>query len=117
MSYQLGQYEDVVTLFLDSLDVPTHTRVLRDLRRLAELRHNLRGKHTASLGGGLYELRTSFNKMEFRIIYVHHKDDVVLLVPFQKKTQKTPARLLDLARSRYAEIVREEVCVGQIAVH
>jgi phage-related protein len=53
------------------------------------------------LGGGLYEVRTTLRARIARVIFCFHgKDTVVLLHGFIKKSKKTPAGDLDLARGR-----------------
>lgn len=56
------------------------------------------------LGGQLYELRPGNN----RIIYFFYNDDqeYVLLHGFHKKTQKTPKREIELAKSEMKEYER-----------
>lgn len=58
-----------------------------------------------SLGGGLWEVRTSLpSKREARVIFVVKDERMVLLHGFIKKTQKTPKADLDLAKKRMKEI-------------
>jgi phage-related protein len=61
-----------------------------------------------ALGRGLSEVRTTFDKNEYRIFF--ERDEVVvvhgtmvLVHGIHKKTQKTPAADLELARSRMKE--------------
>jgi phage-related protein len=63
-----------------------------------------------SLGRGLSEVRTTFDKNEYRVFfYIEHDEvivvhgTVVLVHGIHKKTQKTPAADLDLARRRMKE--------------
>jgi phage-related protein len=54
-----------------------------------------------SLGGGLWEVRSSLaSKREARVIFAVIKERMVLLHGFVKKSQKTPKSDLDLARKR-----------------
>lgn len=58
-----------------------------------------------SLGGGLWEVRSSLpTKREARIIFAVIEERMVLLHGFIKKTQKTPKGDLDIARKRMKEI-------------
>src|SRR5215207_4375614 len=86
------------------------------LRKLAAERHALRDI-TAPLGNGLFELKTSHNGMEYRCIYIHYHPDIVVLVCFEKKKRKTPRHHIELARSRYAELLRKERSVAKIVLH
>lgn len=56
-------------------------------------------------GKGLYEVRTTHRAQEFRVLFVIVQGTMVLLHGFQKKTQKTPAADLNVARSRQKEVM------------
>jgi phage-related protein len=62
------------------------------------------------LGRGLYEVRTTFDKNEYRVFFHIQRDEVVVLHctmvlvhAIHKKTQKTPAADIALARRRMKE--------------
>jgi phage-related protein len=62
------------------------------------------------LGRGLYEVRTTFEKNEYRVFFHIERDEVVVLHSnmvlvhgIHKKTQKTPAADIELARRRMKE--------------
>ena len=55
-----------------------------------------------SLGDGLWEVRSTFNKVEYRTIFMIDGSMMVLLHGFEKHTQKTSKGDLDLARQRKA---------------
>jgi phage-related protein len=59
-----------------------------------------------SLGDGLWEVRSTFNKVEYRTIFVIDGSTMVLLHGFAKQTQKTSKGDLDLARQRKAAAER-----------
>ncbi|HEX4954933.1 MAG TPA: type II toxin-antitoxin system RelE/ParE family toxin [Thermoanaerobaculia bacterium] len=59
-----------------------------------------------SLGGGLWEVRSQLRDGIGRILFLIEEDVLVLLHGFIKKTQKTPAQDLDLARKRAADVRR-----------
>ena len=64
------------------------------------------GKPTcAPLGLGLWEVRSTLSTRRIaRVIFTLHDRQMVLLHGFIKKTQKTPAADLDIARKRMKEI-------------
>ncbi len=63
-------------------------------------------KSMISVGKGVREIRI-YHKGAFRIIHVaKFEEGVYVLHAFQKKTQKTTKKDLDLARSRFKEIQR-----------
>jgi phage-related protein len=55
-------------------------------------------------GDGLYEVRTSHRGQQYRVYFVILEETMVLLHGFQKKTQKTPAAAIKLARRRQKEV-------------
>ncbi len=65
-------------------------------------------KPMSDVGPGVREIRVREKEGAFRVIYVAtFRDAVYVLHCFQKKTQKTSAGDIDLARRRYKELVRE----------
>ena len=65
---------------------------------------NLGLPHTEALGGGLFELRLKGAEGIARIIFcLVISRQIVVLHAFIKKTQKTPARDLKIARLRTKE--------------
>lgn len=63
----------------------------------------LRPPHVDHLGGGLYELRAKGMEGIGRALFVIRGRRVVVVHAFQKKTQKTPKRAIDLALQRAKE--------------
>ena len=58
-----------------------------------------------SIGGGLWELRSSLpSKREARIMFAMDRDIIVALHVFIKKSQKTPDHELKLAKQRLKEL-------------
>ncbi len=61
-----------------------------------------------TVGPGVREIRIREQSGAYRVVYVaRFKDAIYVLHCFQKKTQKTSPRDLDLVRSRYKELIRE----------
>jgi phage-related protein len=64
--------------------------------------------HTKAMGGGLFELRIKAAEGIPRVFYctiVGRR--IVILHQFVKKTDKTPAKELQIARRRMKEIINE----------
>jgi phage-related protein len=57
-----------------------------------------------SLGDGLYEVRSSVGRVEYRLIFCVPRRQLVVLHGFKKKTRKTPKTDRDLALRRKKEI-------------
>jgi phage-related protein len=77
----------------------------RELARVQEGRDPLDWKPMPTVGKGVREIRVSVRMGEFRSIYVASLGDAIyVLHAFQKKSQKTPKRDIDLAAKRYKDI-------------
>lgn len=62
-------------------------------------------KAMPSIGVGVFELRIRCTSGAYRVIYVTKFEDAIyVLHAFQKKTQKTNQRDIDLAKKRLAQI-------------
>lgn len=65
-------------------------------------------KPMPAVGAGVEEIRIRDNSGAFRIIYTARiADSVYVLHAFQKKTQATPKRVIDMAKARYRELTSE----------
>ena len=65
-------------------------------------------KPMTTIGAGVSEIRIRKDNGAFRVVYVaKFSDAVYVLHCFQKKTEKTSKQDLDLAESRYRELVKE----------
>lgn len=54
-----------------------------------------------SIEKGLYELRFSYQAGEYRVFYYIKRNEALYVIhAMQKKTQKIPARLIDLLKTR-----------------
>lgn len=66
-------------------------------------------KPMPSIGKGVEEIRLWDETGTYRVIYTARiKDAVYVLHAFQKKTQATAKRDIDLAKSRFAELIRSK---------
>jgi phage-related protein len=80
----------------------------REIVRLQEGREPLDWKPMPSIGKGVREIRVAERSGQFRVIYVANiGNKIYILHAFQKKTQKTPQRDLELAASRLKQIQRD----------
>ena len=65
-------------------------------------------KPMTSIGSGVKEIRVRDAAGAFRVIYVAKlKDAIVVLHCFQKKTQQTSKKDLELAENRYKTLIKE----------
>ncbi|PTQ76845.1 phage-related protein [Nitrosospira multiformis] len=64
-------------------------------------------KPMSSIGKGVEEIRVRDETGIYRVVYTARLSDAVyVLHAFQKKTQATSRRDIDLAKSRYVELMR-----------
>jgi phage-related protein len=74
-------------------------------RRMAALGANLGPPHTDAFGDGLFELRLKGAEGIARVFFCTLIGRRILMLhSFVKKTQKTPAREIDIARKRMREV-------------
>lgn len=60
------------------------------------------------VGAGVVEIRVRDSEGAFRLLYVaKFAEAIYVLHAFQKKSQKTPALDIELARARYAAVCRQ----------
>ena len=65
-------------------------------------------KPIPAIGKGVEEIRVWDDSGTYRVIYTARLADVVVVLhAFQKKTQATPKREIDLARERWAQLHKE----------
>ena len=77
------------------------------LELLMEFGPNLHMPHSRALGGGLFELRPREREGIGRVFYCFLAGQhIVILHAFVKKTRKTPATELKIARRRMKEVQR-----------
>jgi phage-related protein len=66
-------------------------------------------KPMTTVGAGVREIRVRDDSGAYRVLYVAKiADAVYVLHCFQKKTQATPKRDIDLAQKRYRELLQEQ---------
>ena len=83
--------------FIEELNHKEREKVKYGLLLLKSL-ERIPTKFVKYLTEGIYELRTEYNGNIFRVFFIFDDGNIVVLFNgFQKKTQKTPQRELDLA--------------------
>jgi phage-related protein len=94
--------------WLMALDDDVRTQIGSDIDRVQWKGPQVGLPLVGSFGEGLYEVRTSFDGNIYRVLFCVHKGQLMLLHGFQKKTQKTPKDIIDLARKRQREVERSK---------
>ena len=72
------------------------------IRRLAELGHELRRPEADLLRDGIYELRARDGRVNYRILYFFHGQNVAILAHALTKEDKVPKADIDRALRRKA---------------
>lgn len=104
MSWEINLFttnrgEKPVSSFILELDSTTKAKVANLLDLLGQYGPKLCMPHSKKMSRDLYELRIR-GKIEVRIFYTFKNNQIYLLHAFQKKSQKTPRRELEVAESR-----------------
>lgn len=77
------------------------------LRLLAESGHELHRPYVDYLRDGIYELRISFRRVQYRILYFFHGQNVVIVTNGLTKESKVPKQEIDLAIERKKKFENE----------
>ena len=105
MEYRIRYYSLEVQEDVMALPVTLQARYINLTRRMMEFGPNLGLPHTDAFGGGLFELRLKGAEGIARVFFCTLVDkDIVMLHCFVKKSQRTPAKELNIARNRLQEI-------------
>lgn len=109
MKYKIYYYsnsrgDEIVSNFINSLDISTRSRTLRLIDLLEDYGHRLGLPYSKKISRDLYELRAR-GKNHIRIIYAFIDNEIYLLHGFRKKTSKIPKKEIELAQNRYNCIV------------
>lgn len=109
MAWSYFYYDDAVQAEIEGLS-PVHLARLAHIRALIEIDGpNLGHPHTDSFGDGLFEMRLKGPETIARVFFCYFSGErIIFLHSFIKKTQKTPAREITLARQRLAELKQQE---------
>ncbi|HQY39364.1 MAG TPA: type II toxin-antitoxin system RelE/ParE family toxin [Giesbergeria sp.] len=105
MQYQIDYYSEVVRLEVDALPLTLRVRYASLTQRMLEFGPDLGEPHTKALGAGLLEMRLKGAEGIARVLYCTMAGRrIVVLHSFIKKTDKIPAKDLNLARNRLKEL-------------
>jgi phage-related protein len=106
MSWTITYYSDSVQADILAMPAGFLARYLRYSDRMEAYGPDLGMPHTRAMGQGLFELRLKAAEGLARIFYCTTiGKEIVILHQFAKKSAKTPARELSIARRRMKEII------------
>lgn len=104
MTYRITYYSQSVQEDILALPLTLAARYIALTARMAEHGANLGEPHTKALGDGLFELRLKGAEGIARVFYCTMiGQEIHMLHSFVKKTDKTPAKELKIARTRMQE--------------
>jgi phage-related protein len=83
-------------VWLDQLLTKAQDKCIVRIERLAELGHELRRPEADFLRDGIYELRTSFQTVNYRMLYFFHQQTAVISHGLTKEKQ-VPDREIEVA--------------------
>lgn len=101
--YESSRGEQYVEAFIRSLAPATTAKVIRTVDLLESYGPQLGMPHMRKLSKTISELRIR-GKVEIRILYGTRGNSIYLLHAFQKKSQLTPRRALELVEARWREL-------------
>ena len=94
--------------FLESLDIKTQARFVWSIEQLRLRNTQAREPLVRHLEGKLWEIREESQTNIYRILYFFFTGKHIVLVHgFQKKTQKTARREIDIALNRLARFTKD----------
>ena len=102
--YRAGSGAEPVRSWLKKLERAVRLEIGADIQKV-QWRWPVSRPLVGSMGGGLYEVRTSHEGDEYRVLFCVEDGAMILLHGFQKRTRKTPDRELRLARERHEEVM------------
>jgi phage-related protein len=96
--------------FIVSLNPKQQAKIYREIDLLMKFGNELHFPHVRKVEGDkynpLWELRIEFASDTFRIFYfMYYQNKSILLHGFQKKTEKTPKKELDIALNRMNDYI------------
>lgn len=92
--------------WLDHLPPKVQDKCIVRIERLAELGHELRRPEVDFLRDGIYELRTSFQSVNYRMLYFFHQQTAVISHGLTKERQ-VPDREIELAIQHRHRFVKD----------
>lgn len=88
--------------WLDRQQAKVQDKCLVRIERLAELGHELRRPEADLLHDGIYELRVSFRRIQYRILYFFHGGAAVLAHGLTKESEVPSVEISRAKRRREA---------------
>ncbi len=108
--YSTPDGKEPVALFLDSLDTKMRAKLISLLELLEEKGTSLRMPYSSYLDDGIFELRCIQGNNITRVLYFFYVGEKIIITNgFIKKTQKTPAKEIRLAKNRRDDWIKRNM--------
>lgn len=102
--YQEESGREPVRRWLHDLSREDRIIIGRDIR-VVQADWPISSQIVKSLGNGIWEIRSRLDNRIARTLFIFHQNTIILLHGFIKKTQKTPANEIELAKKRARKIM------------
>jgi phage-related protein len=87
--------------FINGLELKAQAAMLEHIEILGSVGHELRRPDTDTVRGKIRELRTKYLRNQYRTLYYFtHKEYIILLNAFQKKTSAIDVNEIEIAEKR-----------------
>ncbi len=108
MEWKIVYYSEDVQRTMMQFPAGIQARYIHLTNRMLAFGPDLGMPHTCALGEGLFELRMKSKEGIGRVFFgILAKQSIMMLHAFVKKSQKTPTRELNIARTRLGEVQRD----------
>lgn len=105
MDWEIDYYSDDLQRAIMEFPAGIQARYIHLTQRMLTFGPNLGMPHARAMGKGLFELRMKSKEGIGRVFYgILPGQRIMMLHAFVKKSQKTPAKELNLARARLEEV-------------
>ncbi len=109
MDWEIVYYSDDVQEAILAFPPGVQARYIHLTERMLTFGPDLGMPHTRALGRGLFEMRMKSKEGIGRVIFCNQpKQRIMMLHAFVKKSAKTPAKQLKVARRRMKEVHGDE---------
>ncbi|HKZ43118.1 MAG TPA: type II toxin-antitoxin system RelE/ParE family toxin [Candidatus Hodarchaeales archaeon] len=96
--------ESPVTNYLLQLDVKARAKIVKYLELLQQQGPNLKRPYSDVVRGKIRELRVEYQSNQYRVLYFFfHRNEIILVHAFSKKSQKLKEQDIELAEGRMTE--------------
>ena len=92
--------------WLDTLEEEPRTRCLARLTLLEQHGHELRRPHAENIGGGRYELRLKYRRVNLRMLYFFHGTTAAVVSHGFAKEREIPPSEITIAHARLVKFLK-----------